>query len=244
MFIRVITFAALLLTAAASSRQSWRGENLQYFPKDITRPQLIAHMRGFSMALGVRCQHCHSGGDGVSLDGVDFAADDKPAKVKARVMLRMVDRLNTSLLPELPSRAEPRVEISCVTCHRGLPLPKSLASTLFETIARDGADAGEKQYRHLRGTFAYTGEYDFGEWELDDLARRLRAAGNAGAAIAMLEMSREFHPASAAVDFHLGDLYLSTGKRDDALAAYRRVLEKEPGHRLALQRIAEIEKKN
>lgn len=244
MFIRAIASAILLLGAVAGSRQSWQGQNLQYFPKDIGRPDLIANMRTFSMALGVRCQHCHSGGDGVSLDGVDFAADDKPAKLKARAMLRMVDELNSSLLAAIPSRAEPRVEISCVTCHRGLPLPKTLEITLFETITRDGAGAGVARYRELREAFAYTGEYDFGEWELDDLARRLRRAGDLPAAVAVLELSREFHPASASVDLHLGDLYFQQGNRAEALAAYRRVLDKVPGHQLAVQRIAELEKRD
>ena len=48
-------------------------------------------MREFSFALNVRCQYCHTGGDGISFEGVNFASDEKPAKVKARAMLRMVD---------------------------------------------------------------------------------------------------------------------------------------------------------
>ena len=44
-------------------------ENLQFFPKDIARDSLINIMRGFSFALGVRCQHCHTGGDGISFEG-------------------------------------------------------------------------------------------------------------------------------------------------------------------------------
>ena len=39
--------------------------NLQVLPKDLARDSLVQIMRGFSFALGVRCQHCHSGGDGV-----------------------------------------------------------------------------------------------------------------------------------------------------------------------------------
>ena len=85
--------ALLLLLAALTSsvlfaqtpQPPWKGENLQYFPKDITRQQLTQRMREFSFSLGVRCQYCHPGGNGISFDGVVFSSDEKPAKVKARV---------------------------------------------------------------------------------------------------------------------------------------------------------------
>jgi tetratricopeptide (TPR) repeat protein len=96
-----VTFAVLVAVAPAWAQapQAARpAENLQYFPKDIPRAQLIQRMREFSFALDVRCQHCHSGGDGVSFEGVNFASDDKPAKVKARAMLRMVDQINNTMV--------------------------------------------------------------------------------------------------------------------------------------------------
>lgn len=70
---------AVAVTAPAAARAPqapWKGENLQYFPKDIARPALVQRMREFSLALGVRCQYCHTGGDGVSFDGVVFGSDD------------------------------------------------------------------------------------------------------------------------------------------------------------------------
>ena len=33
--------------------------NLQVFPKDIGRPQVLQAMQAFSAALGVTCVHCH-----------------------------------------------------------------------------------------------------------------------------------------------------------------------------------------
>ena len=133
--------AALLAVAplvAQTPQAEWKGENLQYFPKDISRAQLTQRMREFSFALNVRCQYCHAGGDGVSFEGVSFASDEKPAKVKARAMLRMVDQLNGTILPQLASRASPRVDVECATCHHGLALPKSLQTTLLEIIDKDG----------------------------------------------------------------------------------------------------------
>ena len=82
-------------------------ENLQFFPKDIPRDSLIQVMRGFSFALGVRCQHCHAGGDGISFEGVKFSSDEKAAKRNARFMLRMVDSLNANAFNALPERSNP-----------------------------------------------------------------------------------------------------------------------------------------
>src|SRR5437762_4029102 len=135
--IRTALVICLVLAATPSRAQTpppWKGENLQFYPKDIPREQLTQRMREFSFALGVRCQYCHSGGDGVSFEGVSFKADDKPAKVTARAMLRMVEQLNTVTLAALPSRAQPRVVVECATCHRGVSIPKSLQTTLFEIV--------------------------------------------------------------------------------------------------------------
>jgi tetratricopeptide (TPR) repeat protein len=200
-------------------------------------------MREFSLSLNVRCQYCHTGGDGVSFVGVNFASDEKPAKVKARAMLNLVHDLNTTVLAKLPARAEPRVEVSCATCHRGLALPKSLQTTLFEVIAKDGVQAAVDRYRSLRQDMA-AGRYSFEEWEINELARRLVEAKNTDAAIAMLELNGEFNPKSAAIDFQLGELHRERGERDKAIARYRAVVAKMPQNKMAIQRLAELEKKH
>lgn len=245
---RRVVYAGFLILAAASglvaqvAQAPWRGENLQYFPKDITRPQLLQRMREFSFALDVRCQHCHTGGDGVSFDGVVFASDDKTAKVKARAMLHMVDQLNNTLLAGVPSRAEPRVSVGCATCHRGLALPKSLQTTLFEIVEKDGADAAAARYRALRRDTMTTGKYNFGEWEINELARRLTDAGNTAAAIAVLEMNGEFYPKSADIDFTLGELHRGRGETEKAVARYRAAVEKNPRHQGAKRWMTELTK--
>jgi hypothetical protein len=242
-------FAAITLVLVASPATAqnplaeWKIQNLQVFPKDIGRADLTQRMREFSFALNVRCQYCHSGGDGVSFDGVNFASDEKPAKVKARAMLRMVDQLNHAVLPQLPARAEPRVEVTCATCHRGLTLPKSLQTTLFEVIEKDGVPAAVARYRSLRQDTLVFGKYNFDEWEMNELARRLVESTKTDAAIAMLELNGEFNPKSAAIDFQLGELHRLRGEREAAIERYRSVLTKAPQHQGAMQRLAELEKK-
>ena len=239
----VMALVAWSGTAAAQSPQPpWKGENLQIFPNDISRPVLIQRMREFSFALGVRCQYCHAGGDGHSFEGVVFASDERAAKVKARVMLRMVDQINQKLLSELPARAEPPVVVTCATCHRGLALPKSLQTTLLEIIDTSGVQAAIARYRELR-TDALSGKYDFDEWEINELARRLTEAGKTDAAIAILQMNGEFNPQSADIEYLLGEQYRSRGEREQAIARYRAALAKNPDHQGAKQRIADLEKK-
>ena len=227
----------------AQTPPPWKGENLQYFPKDISRQQLTQRMREFSFALNVRCQYCHPGGDGISFQGVVFASDEKPAKVKARAMLRMVDEINGTLLAKLPSRAEPRVTVECVTCHRGLALPKALQTTLLEIVNDKGAAAAVARYRELRRDESLTGRYNFGEWEINELARQLNEAGKREEAMAMLEMNAEFYPKSVAIDVMVAELHVLLGNREKALARFRAALEKEPNNPQIKQRVADLEKK-
>jgi hypothetical protein len=235
---------ATLVAAAPAASQPPAPElkNLQYFPRDTPRPKLVQRMREFSFALGVRCQHCHAGGDGVSFDGVDFASDEKAAKKKARAMLKMTDQINGTLLAQVPSRAEPTVVVDCVTCHRGLALPKTLQTTLFEIAGREGAPAAVAKYRELRRDQMTAGKYNFGEWEINELARRLDEKGDATSAMAILEMNAEFYPQSGAIDYMLGEIHRARGEKEKAIARYEAAMAKSPGNPQPKQRIEELRK--
>jgi Photosynthetic reaction centre cytochrome C subunit/Tetratricopeptide repeat len=239
----VATFGLVVAGAAQQAQQPWKGKNLKFFPADIKREVLVQRMREFSFALNVRCQYCHAGGDGISFEGVDFSSDDKPAKNKARAMLRLTDQVNKTLLPEVPSRADPAVSVDCVTCHHGLALPKSLQTTLFEVVNKDGAPAAAARYRELRTSDTLTGKYSFDEWEINELARRLAVAGKTAEAIAMLEMNGEFYPKSGAIDFQIGELQLARGEKDKALARYKTAQQKSPDDPRVKARIEQLEKK-
>ena len=228
------------LTTSAGAQLPAKFENLQYFPKDIARDTLINIMRGFSFALSVRCQYCHTGGDGISFAGVDFKSDDKVTKRKARYMLRMADTINDRLLAALPDRSNPPVRVSCVTCHHGLAKPATLASTLIETIDTKGVDSAIAQYRRLRETQMTAGKYDFGEWSMNELARVLNERGKSAEAIAMLELNQEFYPESPDLDFIIGEIHRQRGERDKAIARYRTVLQKEPNSARAKRRLGEL----
>src|SRR5688572_21167556 len=185
----LVVLSVVVMVQAPPQQPPFKAQNLQHFPKDISREQLVQRMREFSFALGVRCEYCHVGDPKQPMNPDLFALDDKPAKLKARAMLKMVDQLNGPMLAAIPSRAEPKVVVECATCHRGLPLPKTLQTTLLEIVNKDGAAAAVTRYRDLRTNQGLSGRYNFGEWEVNELARRLVEAGKLDEAIAILEMN-------------------------------------------------------
>lgn len=113
-------------------------KNLQVFPKDIARPQLLSSMRFFTQSLGVRCTFCHVGVDGQPPSTYDFASDAKKEKLTARKMLVMVHRINAR---DFGVADLNNAKVTCFTCHRGsirpltMPGPATPAPTAAPTNA-------------------------------------------------------------------------------------------------------------
>ncbi|HEX9580286.1 MAG TPA: c-type cytochrome [Gemmatimonadales bacterium] len=217
-----------LLPATALAQIPEKFENLKFFPSDITRDSLVTVMRGFSFALGVRCQYCHVGGDGVSFEGVEFHKDDDPDKRKARAMLEMVGRLNDEVLANLPDRDDPPLRVECKTCHRGLPRPTLLKQELRMVLDRAGTDSAAARYRDLRNRAAFTGTFDFGEWETNTLAEDLSREGRRQDAIAIFRLNEEFYSESVSIKGALAQLYETVGDTLQAIAYYEKALVLAP----------------
>src|SRR2546428_12174873 len=114
--------------------------NVKVIPKNTPVMQVVGMMRNFAGALGVRCQFCHVGQEGMPLGQFDFAKDEKRTTLTARQMMRMVEEINRRLdpLPEaahMPSHAQ----VTCNTCHRGVSRPMSLEQLMQETAHTAGA---------------------------------------------------------------------------------------------------------
>lgn len=210
--------------------------NLRHLPETIPRDSLIDIMRRFSLSLGVRCQYCHVGGDGISFEGVDFASDDDPDKRKARWMLAMVEDLNGRLTQDLPERDQPPIEVGCKTCHRGLARPVLLAQELRLTLDRFGPDSLDVVYERARGALE-AGFYDFREWEVNLLAEALEKEDRVDDALAVWELNLRHHAESRSILMNLGRIHESRGEVERALERYRRVLELNPDDAGAQQRI-------
>jgi tetratricopeptide (TPR) repeat protein len=214
--------------------------NLKVLPKDISKPALINTMRAFTGALGVRCQYCHVGREGMPLDSFNFTSDEKRTKKVARVMLHMVMHINDEHLAEVPDRPVPHVVVKCATCHRGIARPILLDDDLQLTLADSGLDATIRRYRGLRDQYYGSGAYDFRDGVLTNVARGEMQAGRVDNAIGLLTLNMEFNPTVAFIPAALGDAYLLKGDTAKALTSYRAALAKDSTLGLARARIRQL----
>jgi tetratricopeptide (TPR) repeat protein len=245
-------FALLLLAAApfAVLAQGGRGggeppKNLQVLPKDMPRNEVTALMRTFAMALGVRCEHCHTeapaaaaaaanapaGGRGGRGGGpqLDYALDDKEAKKVAREMIRMVMDINGKYLPATGRTMTDLTRVTCETCHHGLARPRTLRAALTEAVQDSGADSAIALYRALRLRYYGSAAYDFSEQSLNETGNQLgQVADNRQAAIAILKLNLEFFPQSVPTLQNLANVSVASGDTAGAIDAINKALVIQP----------------
>ena len=125
------------LTGAAVAEIPDTFSNLEVFPKDIGKRQLLGAMRDFSTALGVKCTYCHIQKVPGDFDSIDWASDQLEYKKVSRGMMAMNRNINSELLPA--ATGAPGGRVTCITCHRGIQDPRTLRDVLLETIEKDGA---------------------------------------------------------------------------------------------------------
>jgi tetratricopeptide (TPR) repeat protein len=208
--------------------------NLKVLPKDTPKNKLVANMRGFASALGVRCNHCHVGEDPNTLQNYDFASDEKETKRVARAMLQMVNEINTRLLPA--TGREHLEEVGCVTCHHGVQEPETLEHILLEEAEKGGAPAAAARYRELRGKYYGTGAYDFSFRSLGSVAETMaQAQQNVDGGIEMMKLAVEFEPNTAMAHLQLGRLYMAKGDKPAAIASIEQAVKLEPDNQFAKQ---------
>jgi hypothetical protein len=94
-------------------------KNIQVL-KGIPVNQFMDTMGFFSAALGYNCTNCH--GNDVLGNWAKYA-DDIPVKQTARRMVQVVNTINKTLF-------QGREAVTCYTCHRGSPTPKTVPSLL------------------------------------------------------------------------------------------------------------------
>lgn len=204
-------------------------QNLKVLPKEISSKELSNTMKGFAVGLGVRCETCHVGKAGQPLDTFDFESDDKAMKRKARVMVRMLADLNSDYVPQLNEiESANRVEVRCVTCHRGRPQPKLIEDELDEQLADAGIEAALAYYAELREKYYGSHSYDFSESTLPMYVQQLAAREQHDAAIAVLQLNVANFPQSYFTQFVLGELNSAAGYSAAALAAYTKAMELNP----------------
>jgi tetratricopeptide (TPR) repeat protein len=200
----LIVVGAWMLTPSAAAAQS---------------RNLLTEMQGYAAALGVECEHCHTAPRGSS--------EPQPKKDIARQMIGLTRDINMRVQLATGKPPSDATRVECVTCHRGVPIPKRLGQLITDTLFREGVEAAESQYRDLHKRFYGRGGYDFGEEELVGIARSL-ASARPDDAIRLLELNIEFNPASAKSYALLGFAYTRKFDDESALAAVEKAVELEP----------------
>jgi tetratricopeptide (TPR) repeat protein len=232
----------LALTLPLGAQIPTKYTNLKVLPADIERPALVFTMRNIAGSLGVRCDHCHVGGDPETLRGVDFASDSLPSKRTARRMLEMVRAINQDYVAAIAPDSTRRIEVTCFTCHRGVQRPEPLERILIRLATTEGLPAAMTEYRKLRGTYYGRAAYDFGEGILP-WAAELLLATRPDLSLELLRSNLEFFPSSAPTYSLMGRISLQRGDTAQAIAHFTRALELLPGDRFLTQALERLRKR-
>ena len=217
--------------------------NLQVWPKDTPRTQVLQTMEAFNDSLGVECTYCHVPGN--------MASDEKREKRVARQMILLRDSINVMLPATVgkPAGAGPTagdglpgapVRVLCRSCHRGLPIPQQLADVVTEAAANGGATAGLARYSELRERYYGGQEYDFREGSLITVADRALTASKADDAIRYLETNLKYFPKSARTYEALARARMAKNDREAAIQALEAAAALDPQReqiRAQLQRL-------
>jgi len=176
-------------------------------------------MQEIVRGLGVQCEYCHSAPRG--------SGQPEPKKDIARQMIAMTRDLNTRVQTATGKSATEAVQVRCITCHRGVPIPKQLSEIVMQTLREKGVAAAAEQYRDLHQHFYGRAAYDFGEDTLIGVAQPL-ASGKPDDAIALLKLNLEYYPQSSKTYAAIGFAYTRKLDDPDAITYYEKAVELDP----------------
>jgi hypothetical protein len=243
---RLILPVFILLTAATTVHGQAPGKwppdsliNLQVIPQETPVMQVVGAMRNITGALGVRCQFCHVGEEGMPLERFDFASDEKRTKLVARQMMHMVQEINRRV-DTIPARPASGVQVTCATCHRGVSRPVPLNQMMTEATLAFGADSATRHYRALRERYYGRDSYDFSEFSLNSAAFRVARESRFDDAMALLRLNEELFPRSSAVHVFRGNVNLMRGDTTAAAASFREAIRRDSTNTEARSRLRDI----
>lgn len=213
--------------------------NVQVLPRSMPVTQVIGMMRNFSSDLGVRCQFCHVGEEGMPLAQFDFADDAKRTKLVARQMMRMVEEINRRV-DTLPGRGADGVRVTCRTCHHGVSRPIPLSALMVELVQANGVDSALHAYVGLRQRYFGSDAYDFGESSLNVAAFRLGRAGRFDDAFAVLRVNEERFPGSSEMAVFRGNIELMRSDTAAAVVAFREAVRRDSSNAEARGRLRAV----
>jgi len=236
-FIHAALLGDVIAAPAEAQSSASAPRNLKVLPADLSRDSVVKIMRRqFASGLGVSCNFCH-GAPNVPFDSIDYASDERPTKLLAREMYKMMNRINGELLPAIPGRGTPPIQLECITCHRGATRPLMLEDTLGTVLAAQGIDSMTATYERLKQRYTGRFAYDFGQRSLNTLASRLIDRNQLTDARRVLELAIHEFPQMWDPAFTLGQVYEALGEKSLAIEQYRRVLTLLPSHQATRRRL-------
>ena len=126
--------SSAMTTYAPSSEPSGlpKPKNLRVLPPNSTAADVKGLMEQYGDELGVKCEYCHTRNAGTQ--SLDYASDDNPAKQTARVMIAMLNEINTKYLAQLDDQKY-AVLVSCGNCHRGHADPPEFEPAMAAAVS-------------------------------------------------------------------------------------------------------------
>ena len=217
-------------------------KNLKVLPQGTDAQAVREVMGEFTRALDVDCSFCHVS-DKENARRLDYASDENEHKMVARVMMRMTQTINTTLLPETGRKTMETV--TCETCHHGSPEPKTLSGEMAKAMKKDGMDAALQKYRDLRELYYGRAAYDFGEESLLNFVRLLQQTeGQEEAALRVCEFNLSYFPKSVATYSQMSGIYRDTSDNASALESLEKALAIEPDNRWVQRQISRLKEGN
>jgi hypothetical protein len=227
-------------------------QNLQVLPKETTQAQVLQTMQAFTGGLGVQCGYCHvqtaapagpgggGRGRGPAAPTFNFPSDDKPQKKAAREMMLMVRDINPKVVAAVGKTTESATRVGCVTCHRGVAIPKQLGDILEQTSTEKGSPAAIAQFKDLRKQYFGAQAYDFSESSLVAIAQRATNANKADDAIAWLQLNLDYYPLSARTYVALSQAQQKKGDKEGALKSLEKGVELDPANAQAKRQLDQL----
>ncbi|MDB5227557.1 MAG: hypothetical protein JWN78_1750 [Bacteroidota bacterium] len=134
MLLMLVSVMIMSFKAATEDKQPQKFQNLKVLPKNISHDDLIAVMRNYCTALGVKCGQCHAKAAGS--DKLDFVSDAVEDKAVARKMIKMANAINKKYFSANAGT------IACMTCHNGKLDPGKSSA---QAIPKSPADSSKRQ---------------------------------------------------------------------------------------------------
>jgi hypothetical protein len=189
----------------------------------------VANMQEIAQGLGVKCEYCHAGmgrGGGPAVPA--RVEGQAPSRVEiGRGMIATTREINEKIVAATGKAPTEVTRVTCITCHRGVPIPGQLSDIIAKTAVEKGPDAAVAQYRDLREQFYGRQSYDFGEETLLTSAQQVVRV-KPPSSIPLLRLNLEFYPKSVRSYTQIAFAYTRSLDDEAAITTLEKALEIEP----------------